>query len=354
MTQKTSLYEEHLSLGAKMVDFAGFEMPIQYNNLKEEALAVRNGCGVFDVSHMGEFFIEGPQTYEFLDYLLPNDIKKAQIGKAIYSPLCREDGTIIDDLIVYKLTDSKALICVNAANIDKDKNWISTHAKAYDVIFSDQSNEWSLVAIQGPKTAQIMSQLFPKEIIELPYYGVMELSSQNMIVARTGYTGEDGFEIFASHADIKKIWPKLLELNVTPCGLGSRDVLRLEVAFPLYGNELNDSVTPLDSALKWTVKMHKDFIGKEKLAKYQPQTKLIKLQLDRGIPRSGHEVYNQDEEKIGEITSGSMSVVLGKGVGIARIKQDIDIHNTQFLVDIRGKKYSATYHQKAFITGGHK
>ncbi len=357
MTQKTSLYEEHCSLGAKIVDFAGWNMPIQYKNLKEEVTAVRNSCGVFDVSHMGEFFIEGKDTYKFLDYLLPNNIGKAPLNKAIYSPLLRENATIIDDLIVYKLTDEKALICVNASNIDKDFQWMEKNIISYDCELSNDSANFSLLAVQGPHSENILSTILDLNLSDIPYYGVKEIQSSgtSMILARTGYTGEDGFEIFANHSKIKELWKALIDQGVTPCGLGARDVLRLEVCYPLYGHELTDDTTPYETGLKWTVKNDKEnYIGKNALIDSQPKTKLIKLILEKGIPREGYSVETTEDGVIGEITSGTMSVMLKKGVAIARVNQEKFNSEHEFLVDIRGKKYNAQIVTKPFVSGGHK
>lgn len=355
---RTHLYELHKALGAKLVDFAGWEMPIQYNNLKEEVIAVRENVGVFDVSHMGEFFISGPETILAVDHLVTNDILNAEIGKAIYSPMCRQDGTIIDDLIVYKISNEKVMICVNASNIEKDKIWIQEQIKTFNVNFADQSSNYSLLAIQGPKSFETLQSVnLDTQLEDIEYYSlqVQNIDSDTPVIfARTGYTGEDGFEIFASHEYIKNLWIQLIEKGVTPCGLGARDVLRLEVCYPLYGNELNDHVTPLDCGLKWTVKMNKkNFIGKDFLANYLPQYKLIKIILDKGIARTGHEIEDINGNKIGEVTSGTMSVINSKGIALARIKADAKI-DKELLVNIRNKQYKAILTTKPFVNGGHK
>lgn len=251
---KTALYEEHAALGAKIVDFAGWQMPIQYKNLKAEVEAVRNEVGVFDVSHMGEFFVTGPDALKFVDYLVTNDIAGAEMGKAIYSPLCRENGTIIDDLIVYKLEDNRLMICVNAANIDKDFNWMNQQVQNFNCELVNKSSEYSLLAIQGPKTFETLKSIdLGVELADISYYSIQssEVNNEPVLFARTGYTGEDGFEVFGSPTYIKELWSKLIKAGVAPCGLGARDVLRLEVCYPLYGHELNDDVTPLESSLKW-------------------------------------------------------------------------------------------------------
>ena len=354
MTQKTSLFEEHEALGARMVDFAGWLMPIQYKNLKEEVKAIRESVGVFDVSHMGEFFVKGPDAIKFADHVVTNDISGAENLKAIYSPLCREDGTIIDDLIVYKLAEDELMICVNAANIKKDFDWLKSKVESFNCELTDRSSEFSLLALQGPKSFEILQKLsLGFKPSDMEYYSIER--SGDTLVARTGYTGEDGFEIFASHDRIKMIWKEMMDLGVAPCGLGSRDVLRLEVCYPLYGHELNDEVTPLDSGLKWTVKPSKDeFIGKAALSDYTPKYQLIKLTLDKGIPREGYSVENAAGDQIGEITSGTMSVVLNKGIALARVKKELYNPEAEIIVDIRGRKYPAELNKKPFVTGGHK
>jgi aminomethyltransferase len=353
---RTHLYDEHVKLGGKIVPFAGWEMPVQYTSVKDEALAVRNNVGVFDVSHMGEFFIEGKDAEAFADYLVTNDILGAPTGKAIYSPLCRENGTVVDDLIVYKLAPGRVMICVNASNIEKDFEWMKSKKTGFDCSFTNLSNVFSLVALQGPKSFEILKQ-FVNELPDLEYYSVFEatIGAQPIILARTGYTGEDGFEIFGHHQTIKDLWKNLLAAGVKPCGLAARDVLRLEVCYPLYGHELDDEVNPYDAALGWTVKPLKiKFIGKEALQSKPAKYKLIKLQLEKGIPREGYAVLNAKNDVIGKVTSGTMSVVLNKGICFARIQIDKAPTDEVFLIDIRDKAYPAQLVKKPFVTGGHK
>jgi aminomethyltransferase len=353
---KTHLYDEHVKLGAKIVPFAGWDMPVQYTSVKDEVLAVRHNVGVFDVGHMGEFFIEGADAEQFADQLVTNDIAGAPTGKAIYSPLCREDGTIIDDLIVYKLSPGRVLICVNASNIEKDYNWIKSRHVGFDCTLSNRSDSYSLLALQGPKSFVTLNLLM-KELPDIEYYSVYEstFEGQPVIVARTGYTGEDGFEIFGSHNVIKSFWQKFMELKVVPCGLAARDVLRLEVCYPLYGHELNDDVNPFDAGLQWTVKNSKlKFIGREKLLAKPAKYKLVKLILDKGIPREGYFVLNSKHERIGVVTSGTMSVILNKGIALARIEIDKAPSDEVFIIDIRQRPYPAQLTKKPFVTGGHK
>ena len=353
----TGLHAEHVALKAKMAPFAGFDMPLQYSSVKEEIIAVRENVGVFDVSHMGEFFIEGTDAIKFVDHMLTNDFAGAEVGKAVYSPLCRENGTIIDDLIAYKLEENKILICVNAANIDKDYSWFEKHVGNFNCTLSNHSDQYQLLALQGPNSEKILKEcgVYPEG--DFVYYSAKEFDSSmgRVILARTGYTGEDGFEIFGGLKLIQNLWKKFMDLGVTPCGLASRDVLRLEVAYPLYGHELSDDWTPLDAALAWTVKKDKEsFIGKEFLNEYSPKYRLVKLSLDKGIPREGFEVLNSDEEVIGKITSGTMSVTLGKGIGLALVEKAKFPKDKNFKIKVRKNIMDATFHAKAFVTGGHK
>ncbi|MBP9674004.1 MAG: glycine cleavage system aminomethyltransferase GcvT [Bacteriovoracaceae bacterium] len=353
----TSLHSEHLALKARMVPFAGWEMPVQYTSVKEEALAVRKNCGVFDVSHMGEFWIEGEEAQNFIDFMVTNDITSAPEKKAIYSPLCRENGTVIDDLIVYKINSKRFLICVNASNIEKDWNWFQSHVKNFNCSLSNKSEETSLLALQGPLAEKIMLDVGFEDIKTLAYYEVAETmwEKQNVTLARTGYTGEDGFEIFSSHNVIKKIWDLFLKLGVRPCGLAARDLLRTEVCYPLYGHEIHDEVTPLDSALKWTVKLQKEkFLGKSALEKYHPKYQLVKLSLEKGIPRDGYMVENSQGLTIGKVTSGTLSVVIEKGIALAHIEKDSFPNDEKFFINIRGQKYPAILQKTAFVKGGHK
>ena len=354
---KTSLHEEHIALNAKMAPFAGFDMPLQYTSVKEEVMAVREHAGVFDVSHMGEFFVHGPDAVKFVDHIVTNDFTNAEMLKAVYSPLCRENGTVIDDLIAYKLAADRVLICVNASNIEKDWNWINSKTSNFDIKLSNLSNEFSLLALQGPKSELILRDFGIKLPEVFPYYSILETTheGEKIIVARTGYTGEDGFEVFSSDDYAKKLWQKLIFNGVKPCGLAARDVLRVEVCYPLYGHEINDELTPLDAGLGWTVKLAKiNFIGKEALEAYKPKYQLVKLSLERGIPREGYDVLNIEGQKVGTVTSGTMSVVTGKGIALALIEKSKVPADKKYFINIRTTNYEANFHSKAFVTGGHK
>lgn len=356
-TKKTSLYDHHLKLNAKMAEFAGFEMPLQYGPIKDEVLNVRNKVGVFDVSHMGEFFVEGPEAHKFIDYLITNDFCGVGDLKAVYSPLCHENGTVVDDLIAYKISGSKVLICVNASNIEKDWRWISSKISGFNCNISNRSDDYSLLAVQGPGTEELFKKLELLDDQNVSYYSVREkiFREEEVILARTGYTGEDGFEVFCSHKMAVNLWETLLENGVTPCGLVSRDVLRLEVCYPLYGHELSDEITPIDSGLKWAVKFKKDdFIGKEAMSIKEARYRLVKLSLEKGIPRDGYLVENIDGDTIGKVTSGTMSVTIGKGIAIALIEKDKFPEDNKFFIKIRKNSVQATLNKKPFVTGGHK
>lgn len=353
--KQTPLHAMHLSLGAKMGEFAGFDMPLQYSSIKEEVLAVRENLGIFDVSHMGEFFVDGPEAIKFVDYLLTNEFSSAQMHKAVYSPLCRHDGTVIDDLIAYKLSENQVMICVNASNINKDFDWMNEHVKDFDCQLTNRSEEFALLAIQGPHAIKKLQECYPEiaQVGDAPSFSVLQMSlhQSDVIIAKTGYTGEDGVEIFCSPACGQQVWQNLTQNGATPCGLVARDVLRLEACYPLYGQEIHDNVTPLDSALAWTVKFDKeDFIGKKALSDYQKRYKLIKLVLDRGIARQGHKIYSDEQgtTEIGEVTSGTMSVTLSKGIALAHIKQDVPSDLQKFYVEMRGRFYLATKQTRPF------
>lgn len=354
---KTALYTTHLDLGAKMAPFAGFAMPLQYTSAKDEAVAVRENAGVFDVSHMGEFMCTGPEALKFADYLLTNDITSPSIGKAIYSPLCNQQGKILDDLIVYKLKTDKILFCVNAANIQKDWEWISKQAENFDCKLSNISDEISLLALQGPKSYQILQEIGCLKDIDPEYYSVTteSFADDEIIFARTGYTGEDGFEIFCNHQSVKILWEKLMQKGVTPCGLVARDVLRLEVCYPLYGNELGEELTPYDCGLRWTVKMGKTaFIPKESLSDYQQKYQLVKLILDKGIPRADYEICDENGNKIGLVTSGTHSPMLKKGIALGLVEKILMPENRKFTVKVRQQLINAQFQTKPFYSGGHK
>ena len=350
--KRTHLFEKHLELRAKMGEFAGFEMPIQYTSVKEEVLAVRHRVGRFDVSHMGAIFVKGPGSVAFVDYLLCNDFLNLPVGKALYSPLCNESGGILDDLIAYKLSGEYVLICVNACNINKDWQWMQSHAGDFEVDLSNCSESMGPLAIQGPRSCDFLKahSLLPPG--EFPYYSAATIED-DLIVARTGYTGEDGFELFAPYDKICYLWESLKD--AAPCGLAARDVLRIEAGFPLYGNELTEQWGPYDANLSWTVKLDSgNFIGKKALAEQGPRFRQVKLSLDRGIPRSGYVVRNAAGEDIGRVLSGTFSVSLERGICLALVEREKLPRDKVFFIGVRNRNCEARYHPKTFIKKGQK
>lgn len=322
--KRTCLYERHIKLGAKMVSFGGFEMPIQYTDIADEHVAVRTACGVFDVSHMGEVLVTGPEAERFVQHIFTNDVANAPVGKIFYGMMLHPNGGTIDDLLVYKEGDERFFLVINAANIDKDYAWISEQVKAFDCVAENQSEYYGQLAVQGPKAEAVVEKVLELPCAELAFYTFkkMQVGEETIIVSRTGYTGEDGFEIYASHDLIRQMWDKLIESSeAKPCGLGCRDTLRFEVGLPLYGDELTDELSPIEAGLGMFVKVEKeDFIGKEAVARQKAEgvtRKIVGIELEgRAIPRHGYEVV-ADEEVIGHVTTGYNSISTGKSVCMA-------------------------------------
>jgi aminomethyltransferase len=348
----TPLYEQHKALGARFVDFGGWEMPVQYNGIIEEHQAVRTQAGLFDVSHMGEFKVEGKDALAFLQYLVPNDVGRLAVHQALYTQLCLANGNVIDDLLVYKLAEEHYMLVVNAANISKDLNWVQGQATHFaDVTVSDQSDATALLALQGPAALNILRTLTSVNLASIRYYHCMAdmVDGINCIISRTGYTGEDGFELYCASVDAPKLWHDLLtagkEHGLRPAGLGARDTLRLEAGFCLYGHELDEQTNPLEARLGWTVKLNKsDFIGRDSLLQVKaqgPQRLLVGIELlERGVARSGCALYDQ-ERQIGALTSGSHSPTLHKNIGMAYVEAAAAVTGKQLQVDIRGKRVAA-------------
>ena len=324
--KRTCLYDRHVALGAKMVPFGGFEMPIQYTDITSEHQAVRGACGVFDVSHMGEVLVTGCEAERFVQYIFTNDISGAPVGKIFYGMMLHPNGGTIDDLLVYKMGDEKFFLVINAANIDKDYAWISKQAEAFDVTTENQSDYYGQLAVQGPEAEKVTEEVLGLACQELAFYTfkLIEVEGETLIVSRTGYTGEDGFEIYGSHAYIQGAWDKLIESGrAKPCGLGCRDTLRFEVGLPLYGDELTDEISPIMAGLGMFVKLDKpEFIGKEAVAKQKAEgvtKKIIGIELEgRAIPRHGYEVV-VDDQVVGEVTTGYSSISTGKSVCMALV-----------------------------------
>ncbi len=349
LEKKTPLYDEHIALGGKMVPYAGYIMPVQYQTgVIEEHLAVREKCGLFDVSHMGELILKGKDALKNIQNLLTNDLSNMEPGQVRYSPMCNEQGGIVDDLLVYYLGDDKYLLVVNAANKDKDVAFIKKHLLLGEVTFVDDSLNWGQIAIQGPLAQKILEKCVEKkEDLPQKYYrfhtGVM-VAGHKCLVSRTGYTGEDGFEVYCSKEDTVDIWNSLLkageEDGMIPCGLGARDTLRLEAGMPLYGQEMAEDISPLETGLGFFIKMNKDaFIGKEAIAntKEKGHRKRIGFEItSRGIAREGSKVFYEDKQ-VGFVTSGTLSPYSKKAIGMALVEEKYEI-DTPLTFEVRGRK----------------
>ena len=351
MLKKTALNEEHRKIGGKMVDFGGWDLPVQYSGLLAEHTAVRNTCGIFDVSHMGEILVEGPGSLEFVNYLTTNDASTLAVEQAQYSAFCNEHGGIVDDLVVYRLGNEKFFLVVNASNTDKDfahiQSVLKNHSSTKPLI-KNISSEFSQIAIQGPKSEIILQKLTETKLNEIKTYWCKEgkVLNAKAIIARTGYTGEDGFEIYIPWADAQNVWTALLETGkpdgLIPCGLGARDTLRLEMKYALYGHELNDDTNPIEVGLGWITKLNKTgtFIGKDQiiaLKSFGTKNSLVGIKsLGRGIPRQGYEVFSADKTtKIGHITSGTSSPSLKYPIGVAFIDKAFENIGTHLWVKVR-------------------
>ena len=325
--KRTCLYDRHVAQGAKMVSFGGFEMPLQYTDITDEHLAVRQACGVFDVSHMGEVLVTGPQAEAYVQHIFTNDVSGAPVGKIFYGMMLHPHGGTIDDLLVYKMADDRFFLVINAANIDKDFAWMTEQAPAFDVVVENQSEKYGQLAVQGPEAEAVVESVLGLACSDLEFYTFkcMEHGGETLIVSRTGYTGEDGFEIYGSAAYTQQAWDALMKSGkAKPCGLGCRDTLRFEVGLPLYGDELTDEVSPIMAGLGMFVKLDKEeFVGKEAVAKQKaegPAQKLIGIELEgRAIPRHGYDV-EVDGKVVGHVTTGYNSISTGKSVCMALVE----------------------------------
>ena len=338
--KRTCLYEKHVALGALISPFGGFEMPIQYAGITPEHMAVREKVGVFDVSHMGEVTVKGKDAERYVQHIFTNDIAGAPAGKIYYGMMCYENGGTVDDLLVYKMGENDFFLVINAANIDKDWAWMQENAKGFDIDLQNRSDFYGQIAVQGPDAERTVEQVLGLKCSELTFYTVKTIG--DVIVSRTGYTGEDGFEIYASHAYIQECWDKLIAAGVQPCGLGCRDTLRFEVGLPLYGDELSEEITPIMAGLGIFVKLDKqEFIGKEALAKQKaegPARKIVGIELaDKAIPRHGYPVLNMQGETIGEVTTGYHTLSTDKSVCMALIDAQYAKLDTEVQIQIRKK-----------------
>ena len=361
MEKKTCLYEKHMALGALMQPFGGFIMPIQYSNITDEHNAVRQHCGVFDVSHMGEVTIKGPDAECYVNHIFTNDLTDAPIGKIFYGMMCYDDGGTVDDLLVYKMGADDFFLVINAANIDKDVEWMQQHIEGYDVEFVNRSDYYGQLAVQGPEAESVVEEVLGLECHELAFYTsrTLQKEGETIIVSRTGYTGEDGFEIYASHKFVCEQWDKLIASGrCKPCGLGCRDTLRFEVGLPLYGDELSKDISPIMAGLGMFCKLDKpEFIGKEALVKQKAEGvpyKIVGIELhDRAIPRHGYKVLHGGE-CIGEVTTGYHTISTDKSVCMALIRTSFAKIGTELDIQIRKKTFSGTVVKKRFYDKHYK
>ena len=357
---KTALYDKHVSLGAKIVPFAGFDMPVQYSGVTEEHFAVREKVGIFDVSHMGQFFVEGPSATDLLQFVGTNNVDSLENGKAQYTCLPNGNGGIVDDLIVYKMADEKYFVVVNASNIEKDWNHISKHNEKFGAKLTNASDEMSLIAIQGPKATETLQKLTETNLSEIPYYHFTEgkiAGFDDVIISNTGYTGSGGFEIYFKNENAVKIWEAITEageeFGLIPCGLASRDTLRLEKGFCLYGNDIDDSTSPLEAGLGWITKFEKDFVDKELLAKQKEEgitRKLVGFEMqEKAIPRHDYLVVDAEGNEIGKVTSGTMSPMKKIGIGLAYVAKPHFKIDSEIFIQIRNKNIPAKVVKLPFV-----
>lgn len=361
--KKTCLYDSHVALGAKMSPFAGFMMPIQYSSITEEHNAVRHAVGMFDVSHMGEIFVSGPDAEKFVNHIFTNEIRGFEPGKVLYGMMLQPDGGVVDDLLVYReFEQDHFLLVVNAANIDKDYEWILAQTEGYDVKVVNDSDNWGQIAVQGPGAEKVVTEVLGlAEAAELTFYTYYEAqwNGHRMVVSRTGYTGEDGFELYTTCEDIKEIWKKLLDNGVVPCGLGCRDTLRFEAGLPLYGDELSDTITPIEAGLGMFCKLDKEeFIGKDVVAKQKAEgteRKLVGIELvDKAIPRATYPVETEDGTQVGVVTTGYHSISLEKSICFAMVQTAYSKLDTPLWIRIRKKVFPGKVVKKRFYQTNYK
>ena len=357
--QSVELNDLHISLGGKMVPFAGFNMPVQYSNLIQEHHAVRNSVGVFDVSHMGEFVLKGEKALDLIQLVTSNDASKLTDGKVQYSCLPNNTGGIVDDLLVYRFSETEYYLVVNASNIKKDWDWISSH-NTFGVQMEDISNQLSLLAVQGPNAIKVLQKLTEVELSSMPYYSFKTGSMagiDDVIISNTGYTGAGGFELYVWNKDAKALWESVFEagkeFDIIPCGLGCRDTLRLEKGFCLYGNDIDDTTSPIEAGLGWITKFTKDFVNSayhKSLKDNGVTKKLVGFEMiDRGIPRQHYVIKDAEGNAIGEVTSGTQSPSLGKAIGMGYVAISHVNADTEIFIEIRDKSLKAKVAKIPFL-----
>lgn len=353
--KRTCLYDKHVELGALMSPFGGFEMPIQYAGIAVEHQAVRGKVGLFDVSHMGEVTVRGKDAERYVQHIFTNDIAGAPVGKIYYGMMCYENGGTVDDLLVYKMGENDFFLVINAANIDKDWAWMQQHAIGFDIDLQNRSEFYGQIAVQGPESEQVMESVLGIPCSELTFYMVKTVG--DVIVSRTGYTGEDGFEVYATPEYIRECWDKLIAAGVQPCGLGCRDTLRFEAGLPLYGDELTEEISPVMAGLSMFVKLDKDFIGRDALLKQKTEgvaKKLVGIELaDKAIPRHGYTVL-KDGQAIGEVTTGYHTLSTDKSVCMALVDSQYAALGTEVEIQIRKKTFAGKVVKKLFYEKRYK
>lgn len=358
MEKKTCLYDRHVALGALMSPFGGFIMPIQYTNITDEHHAVRNDCGVFDVSHMGEVRITGPDAERYVQHIFTNDIAGAPVGQIYYGMMLYPNGGTVDDLLVYKMGENDFFLVINAANIDKDVDWMKQHATDFNINLEHQSDQYGQLAVQGPQAETVVEEVLGIPCSELKFYTTKVVG--DLIVSRTGYTGEDGFEIYGTHQFTQQAWDKLIQSGrCKPCGLGCRDTLRFEVGLPLYGDELSADISPVMAGLSMFCKLDKpEFIGKEALEEQKAngvEQKLVGIELtDKAIPRHGYPVLNAEGEQVGEVTTGYHCLSVDKSVCMALVKTNYAKLDTTLYIQIRKKVFEGKVVKKKFYDKHYK
>lgn len=352
--KETPLTQEHIKLGARMMSFAGYNMPVSYTTINEEHMTVRDNVGLFDVSHMGQFFVKGPESINLIQKISSNDASKLVVGQAQYACFPNDKGGIVDDFIAYKISEDEYMLVVNAANIEKDLNWIN-QANTFDCTVEDRSDSYALLALQGPKASEVLNKLTDVKVDQIPYYyfatGTV-CGKDNVIISATGYTGSGGFELYLDNEDAVEVWNTLLkeglDQGITPVGLGARDTLRLEMCYCLYGNDIDDTTSPIEAGLGWITKTKKeaDFFSKDVFVKQRAEgveRKLVSFVVDdRRVPRNGYEIVDEKDQVIGQVTSGTMSPCLEKPIGMGYVSTEHSKSGSSIGIKIRNKTLAAT------------
>lgn len=359
LLKRTALFDHYSQYGGKTVDFGGWELPVQFSGIKAEHQAVRMAAGLFDVSHMGEIAVSGAEALPFLQKMVTNDVSKLKDGQVQYTVMCKENGGTVDDFLIYRRAADNYLLVVNAANTEKDLAWLNKHRTAH-VRIEDRTASYALLACQGPLAEQVLQKLTDESLEEIGFFRFKEnvtLGGEQVLLSRTGYTGEDGFEIYGAPDAIARLWPNILKAGeqdgIVPAGLGARDTLRFEAGLPLYGQELTEDISPLEAGLGFVVKLAKgEFIGRKTLFAQREDgilRKIVGLEMvDRGIPRTGYKVFGAADEEIGQVTTGTQSPTLNKNVGFSLLQKEYAVEGTEVFVEVREKKLKAVVVQTPF------